>query len=117
MRIETTSAASTAGAGEAEESKVHKRPKEPPGGTKRKHVPRETASDLPQKPRVPEPPQHSLSIQIDQHRRVFYQVIDARTGEVVRQIPPEEVRRAGEQVDELLRRQESRGQRQIDLSS
>ena len=117
MRIETTIAPSTAGAGEAEATPSRQQAKKLASGSTHRPTQRGATSDPPPAFRVPEPPQHSLSIQVDQHRRVVYQVIDARTGEVVRQIPPEEVRRAGEQVDELLRRQESRGQHQLDLSS
>jgi len=117
MRIETISAASTAGAGEAEETPSRQQPKNLASGSAHRQTHREAVSDLPPALHLPETPQHSLSIQVDQHRRVVYQVIDTKTGEVVRQIPPEEVRRAGKQVDELLRRQELEGQHQLDLSS
>jgi uncharacterized FlaG/YvyC family protein len=117
MRIETVSAASTAGAGEVEETPSRQQPQNLASGSTRRPTHGGAASDLPRAIHLPEPPQHSLSIQIDQNRRVIYHVIDTRTGEVVRQIPPEEVRRAGRQIDELLRRQEAQGQHQIDLSS
>lgn len=117
MRIETTSGAPTTGAGGAAKTPSRQPPEELGSGSTHRPTHRESQRELSPALRLPETPQHSLSIQIDQHRRVVYQVIDAKTGEVVRQIPPEEVRRAGQQVDELLRRQESQGQHQLDLSS
>jgi hypothetical protein len=64
-----------------------------------------------------QPPERSLSIRVDKNKRIVYQIIDERTGEVVRQIPPEEVRRASRNIAELLRSSEDRERRQIDIDT
>jgi hypothetical protein len=75
-------------------------------------------SELPQEnPRLPEPPQRSLSIRMDEDKRILYQIIDQKTGEVVRQVPPEEVRRAAHNIAELVRVSEARRKHQIEIDT
>ena len=70
-----------------------------------------------EKPRLAEPPQRSLSIRVDENKMVVYQIIDERTGEVVRQIPPEEVRRAAHDIAELVRSAETGQRHKLDIDT
>lgn len=70
-----------------------------------------------EKVQLPEPPQRSLSIRVDENKQIVYRIIDERTGEVVRQIPPEEVRRASRNIAELVRSSEARAKHQIDIDT
>ncbi len=46
--------------------------------------------------------QHSVSFRVGANQQIFFVVIDDQTGEVVREVPPEEVRHAGEQISKFL---------------
>jgi flagellar protein FlaG len=43
----------------------------------------------------------SVVFQVDDHGAIYIEVVDKETGEVVRQIPPEELRRLAETMTEL----------------
>jgi hypothetical protein len=49
-------------------------------------------------PRPPEPQPHALRVQVDESGDIYYRLMDAQTGEVVREIPAEEIRRVIRQV-------------------
>jgi hypothetical protein len=118
MRIDPNSSVSPAGVGAVEGTKTHRRRDPPSPGEGVRHAAREAvARKTAEPPPPPEQPQHSLSIRIDHNKQIFYQVIDEKTGQVVRQIPPEEVRRAGRHIAELLRSQEAQERHRVDVSS
>jgi hypothetical protein len=48
----------------------------------------------------PAGPKLSTDLRIDDQRRIYYEVINNRTGEVVCEIPPEQIRRLGEGLTE-----------------
>src|SRR4051812_43440729 len=50
---------------------------------------------VPQAAPAPQVPDHRISVNIDDAKQLYYQVIDQRTGEVVRQVPSEDVLRIG----------------------
>jgi len=117
MRIDPTSSFSPAGVSAVEEAKAQRRRDPPSQQEGVRHEAREAeARKTAQPPPLPEQPQHSLSIRIDNDRRIYYQVIDEKTGDVVRQIPPEEIRRAGQHIAELMR-QQAEDKHQVDVSS
>ncbi len=70
-----------------------------------------------EKLRLGESPERSLSIRVDGDKRVVYQVIDERTGEVIRQIPPKEVRRAAHNIAELVRSAETGQRHELDIDT
>jgi hypothetical protein len=109
MRVETINPVSPVGAGSTDQAQT------PGGRAPEKSRPHPQLTPV-SAPAAPEIPQHSLSFQLDERRRVIYQVIDTQTGEVVREIPPEEVRRAGRQIEELLGRLEAAA-RHVDVKS
>jgi hypothetical protein len=47
-------------------------------------------------------PQFSTAIRIDDRRRIYYEVINDHTGQVVLEIPPEVVRNIGEGIKQFL---------------
>ncbi|HZQ94455.1 MAG TPA: hypothetical protein VFA67_05550 [Candidatus Sulfotelmatobacter sp.] len=49
-----------------------------------------------------QPPQLSTAIRIDDRRRIYYEVINDHTGQVVLEIPPETVRSIGEGINQFL---------------
>ena len=55
---------------------------------------------------IPAPKQMSVSIDSDQN--VIYQFMDAQTGEVVQQVPPEQVLRVMRSIADLLREAEQK---------
>ena len=117
MRIDPTKSVLPAGVDAVEETRTQRRRGPPSRAEGARQEVREAESrkdDSP--PPAAEPPRHALSIRVDENRRIFYQVIDEKTGQVVRQIPPEEVRRAAQHISELLRSQEEQ-KRQVDVSS
>ena len=62
-------------------------------------------ADSPPKLAVPSPvqpsgPTLSTSVRIDEQRHIYYEVINNRTGDVVIEIPPEQIRRLGEGLTE-----------------
>lgn len=61
------------------------------------------------------PASRSLSVQVEGDR-VYYQVRDQGTGEVVKQIPPEEVRRVERNIARLLEEQ-AQQQHAVDVES
>jgi hypothetical protein len=54
---------------------------------------------------TPEVPEHRISVNIDEAKQVYYQVIDQRSGEVIRQVPSEDVLRIARNIGEFLRTQ------------
>ena len=74
-------------------------------------VPREDAAPVGQKPAVvatalPEP--ERVSVSFDESRELVYRFADAKTGEVISQIPPEEVLRVVRGIQDLLRAEQPR---------
>ena len=71
-----------------------------------------TDSPAPQQPAqqqtapTPEVPEHRISVNIDEAKQVYYQVIDQRSGEVIRQVPSEDVLRIARNIGEFLRAQD-----------
>ena len=61
--------------------------------------------------------QHTVSIKIDSDKRVYYQVIDERTGEVVDQFPPEELMRFSRSLGEYLRSKQTGADHRLNLLS
>jgi hypothetical protein len=51
----------------------------------------------------PSGPKLTTALRIDDQRRIYYEVINNQSGEVVYQIPPEQVRKLGEGISESLR--------------
>lgn len=62
-----------------------------------------------------QPPQFSTAIRIDDQRRIYYEVINDHTGQVVLQIPPEVVRNIGDGINQFL--QSLHPARSIDVKS
>lgn len=60
-------------------------------------------------------PQLSTAIRIDDQRRIYYEVINDHTGQVVLQIPPEVVRNIGDGINQFL--QSLHPARSIDVKS
>ncbi len=56
----------------------------------------------------PDVPQPKISVKIDQAKQVYYQVIDPRTGEVIRQVPPDDILRIGRNISEFLQSQDTK---------
>jgi uncharacterized FlaG/YvyC family protein len=42
-----------------------------------------------------------------ENKRVYFVVVDDRTGDVVREVPPEEMRRAGQQIGRYLEKEQA----------
>lgn len=59
--------------------------------------------------------QNSLNIHLEDGRPIYWQIIDSETGEVVRQVPPEEVVRASRRIAEFLEAQEAKTKHVVDL--
>jgi hypothetical protein len=56
--------------------------------------------------RSPEPQQVAVSYQIAENgRKVYFEVVDENTGEVIRQVPPAEVLANAEQIYQFLQKQ------------
>jgi hypothetical protein len=50
----------------------------------------------------PSGPKLSTDLRIDDQRRIYYEVINNRTGDVVYEIPPEQIRKLEEGIDASL---------------
>ena len=50
-------------------------------------------------PAAPSGPTLSTDLRIDDQRRIYYAVINNRTGDVVLEIPPEQIRKLAEALD------------------
>jgi uncharacterized protein (DUF885 family) len=51
--------------------------------------------------------QYNLAVRTDKQGRAYYAVISERTGDVIYQIPPEQVRKVAEGIGELLKQDKS----------
>jgi len=51
---------------------------------------------------VTSPPKLSTNMRVDDQKRVYYEVVNDRTGDVVCEIPPEVIRKLGENLDSSL---------------
>ncbi len=49
------------------------------------------------------PAEHSINVRVDANRKVVYQVVNDRSGKVVREIPPEEAQRVARNIEKYLR--------------
>ena len=49
------------------------------------------------------PSEHSINVRVDENKKVVYQVVNDRSGKVVREIPPEEAQRVARNIDQYLR--------------
>lgn len=56
---------------------------------------------------VQEIPQRSINFRMGENKRVYFVVVDDRTGDVVREVPPEEMRRAGQQIGRYLEKEQA----------
>lgn len=56
-------------------------------------------------PAVGQLPQRSVSFRVSENNQVYFVVTDEESGKVVREVPPEEVRRAGAQISNFLEKQ------------
>ena len=63
------------------------------------------AEPAPAAPAEPSGPTLSTALRIDDQRRIYYEVINNRSGDVVMEIPPEQIRKPAEGLDESLKRQ------------
>lgn len=62
-----------------------------------------------EKPRDPAVPvQKQLNVSIDADKNIIYQFLDVRTGELIQQVPPQEVLQVIRQIADLLRESETR---------
>ena len=57
---------------------------------------------------VPARPPTQISVMMDQDKNIIYQFLDARTGEVVQQVPPEQVLQVMRSIAETLRQAEQK---------
>jgi len=48
------------------------------------------------------PPKLSTDLRVDDQRRIYYEVVNDRTGDVVYEIPPEAIRKLGESLNVSL---------------
>lgn len=54
------------------------------------------------------PAQAQISVSIDKDKNVIYQFLDPRTGEVLQQVPPEQVLQVMRSIADLLRQSEKK---------
>jgi FlaG protein len=74
-------------------------------------VPREAAAPVAEKPAAAPsalPVPERVSVSIDESRELVYRFVDAKTGEVISQTPPEEVLRVVRGIQDLLRAEQPR---------
>jgi hypothetical protein len=57
----------------------------------------------PKAPPITVPAPTQMNVSIDSDKNVIYQFLDARTGEVLQQVPPEQVLRVMHSIADLLR--------------
>jgi hypothetical protein len=69
-------------------------------GTTAGGAPKTEAPDTEGEHAEPAGPKLSTDLRIDDQRRIYYEVINNRTGEVVCEIPPEQIRKLGEGLTE-----------------
>ncbi len=104
MRIDLTHAALAAAQAEARPGAVradqarHKAPIEVA----------ESPAPAPEPPRLTPPAPQVLTVSIDQSRNTIYRFTDEKTGELVRQVPPEEVLRIMRNIEQLLQKAEQK---------
>lgn len=67
-------------------------------------------SRQPEQPKAAPPPpaQTQISVSIDNYKNVIYQFLDSRTGEIVQQVPPEQVLQVMRNIADLLRQSEKK---------
>ena len=63
---------------------------------------------LPDPAPSPEPQPQLLRVSIDQNRNTIYRFLDEKTGELVRQVPPEEVLRIMRNIEQMLQAAEQK---------
>jgi hypothetical protein len=61
--------------------------------------------------------QANVTLRRDNDGRIFYVFTDAQTGKELREFPASEVRKAGEGVDELLKRAQERAAHSLDTKA
>jgi hypothetical protein len=71
-----------------------------PRGTTAGGAPKTEAPDTEGEHAEPAGPELSTDLRIDDQRRIYYAVINDRTGDVLYEIPPEQIRRLGEGLTE-----------------
>lgn len=49
------------------------------------------------------PAEHSINVRVDQNKKVVYEVVNDKSGKVVREIPPEEAQRVARNIEQYLR--------------
>jgi hypothetical protein len=64
--------------------------------------------ELPKAAPPPAPAQTQISVSVDSDKNVIYQFLDMRTGEVVQQVPPEQVLQVMRSIADLLRQSEQK---------
>ena len=80
-------------------------------------APKTPAAQPPNSHSAPAVPQRSVSVRMDQSQRIYYELIDDSTGEVILQVPPEEVLRVARSITELLEAEREREHRTVDVKS
>jgi hypothetical protein len=53
----------------------------------------------------------------DPQGRIYYVVTDAQSGREIRELPPEEVRKVGEGIDEYLQREAAKTQQHLEIKA
>lgn len=53
-------------------------------------------------------PQHEVNVVLDDNKNIVYRFVDKQTGEVVQQIPPEEMLRMMQSIQQLLQKPEQK---------
>ena len=53
-------------------------------------------------------PQTNVTFRKDSQGQIFYVLTDAQSGEEIRQVPPEEIRKVGEGIEQYLKQQETK---------
>ena len=71
-------------------------------GAAARGAPRTEAPDAEGAKAQPSGPKLSTDLRIDDQRRIYYQVINNRTGDVVYEIPPGQIRKLAEGIDASL---------------
>ena len=53
-------------------------------------------------------PQTNVTFRKDSQGQIFYVLTDAQSGKEIRQVPPEEIRKVGEGIEQYLKQQETK---------
>jgi hypothetical protein len=62
-------------------------------------------------------PQTSITFRRDPKGQIYYVVTDAQSGRELRQVPPEELRKVGEGIEEFLQQQQSKATTHVETKA